>query len=271
MTSLSCVLVLCAAPGCRREEGATASGTPEEATAQPQPAQRDRQAATRSVGQDWTSEEALRLLGRSDTAVRAALRLVELAGEHPVCVAAAESGDTSKRLHVLRVNDDWWALGLATEDRRTVASPVLIGADGFVVQPVKADEVGASHLVVSDDPRLFPHLLIAPMRVVIIADELRPALVGRHMAGVHFEYARGDDRPTVLLVLDAPAEKSRRRVAEYRWDPYEAMFMGPLADRLPDPPGGRFELDLQASEALVPVGGEISEQGPSPPTQQGPG
>lgn len=58
-----------------------------------------------------------------------------------------------------------------------------------------------------------------------------------------------------------PAERYRDEtgveVARYRWDVYEMSFAGPAADKLPDPPGGRFEMDLAASEALLPVGGEL--------------
>jgi hypothetical protein len=51
-------------------------------------------------------------------------------------------------------------------------------------------------------------------------------------------------------------------VARYTWDPYELTFMGPAADKLPDPPGSRFEIDLARSPVLIPVGGEIGEPDP---------
>jgi len=54
-------------------------------------------------------------------------------------------------------------------------------------------------------------------------------------------------------------------VARYTWDPWELAFTGPLSDKLPDPPGGLFELELEQSEALIPVGGVIPEPPPIPP------
>lgn len=48
-------------------------------------------------------------------------------------------------------------------------------------------------------------------------------------------------------------------VARYQWDLFESMFMGPAADKLPAPLKGRFELDLEASAWLQPVGGEIGD------------
>ena len=62
------------------------------------------------------------------------------------------------------------------------------------------------------------------------------------------------------------------QVGRYNWDPYEIAFSGPQCDKLPDPPGGQYELDLEASLALIPVGGVIPEPPDYdlPPFQQDP-
>ena len=49
-------------------------------------------------------------------------------------------------------------------------------------------------------------------------------------------------------------------VAKYQWDAIESAFMGPICDRLPDPPGGTIELNLERSVALVPVGGLMPDR-----------
>lgn len=61
-------------------------------------------------------------------------------------------------------------------------------------------------------------------------------------------------------VIGEPVE-----VAQYKWDAWELAFVGPLSDKLPDPPGGLFELDLEQSAALTPVGGVIPEPPPLEP------
>ena len=59
-------------------------------------------------------------------------------------------------------------------------------------------------------------------------------------------------------------------VATYKWDPYELVFVGPAVDALPDPPGGRFHIDVAASRRLEPMGGELPESRPiqRPPASQ---
>lgn len=97
------------------------------------------------------------------------------------------------------------------------------------------------------------------------------------------DHAGAPDAPAPGAAAGAPGEPAGPKrfrdatgleVARYRWDVYENSFAGPAADKLPDPPGGRFEMDLEASEALLPVGGELpppmkNTEPPIPASQPG--
>lgn len=70
---------------------------------------------------------------------------------------------------------------------------------------------------------------------------------------------------TQLATRPGPPTPVAVEVARYKWDPYELTFSGPAVDKLPDPPGGKFELNIADSHYLVPVGGEIPEPPPPKP------
>lgn len=240
---------------------------------------------------DWTLETCLERLrsARGDDAEReqrsAAVQLVRLAKFSALAVPEPLPAEWGGTLHVAELADDRWCLGVQGGDARSLGMPVLIDADGKVSSPASDAEEEAAQLFVSDDAEVFPHVLLTPTRVLLIEKAPRTALVAKSLGGARFDYRRREDKwPYIALVVpnrapiapstsaSASAEASERdaarpafiEVALYRWDPDEQAFLGPANDKLPDPPGGKFELDLQASKALIPVGGDIPDA-PAPP------
>lgn len=212
------------------------------------------------AGLTWSREEACAKLADPASELAAAIRLTQLAPVDLVWMSPAWTDDGIRRLRLLRVDDERWALGLAEpEGPRCLRAPAVIMADGEV-QPL-ADGTDAELLVLygSEDTDLFPHLLLWPDRVALLTDKVESAITLRQRDAVRFALRTRNQRPYVGLVLVAAPQQE---VARYTWDVYEAMFFGPAADALPDPPGGRFEIDLKASPRLVPVGGEL------PPPQE---
>lgn len=236
-----------AAPATSQPAAATSTApTPAAAPADPLP----------DGWQEWTLAEALEKLSDDAARVGAAVRLVRIAGLEPLCVPDPLPADFARRLGVVDLGQGWRALGLVAADGR-VQAPVLIDADAAVTQPALGIEEELAVLHVSEDADVFPHVIVTPMRVLLIGEELVDALVGRDLGVARFAWVDNDGYPYVALRVPGAPEDAE--AARYRWDVYESMFMGPLADNLPDPPGGRFELDLQASRALVPLGGDIPE------------
>jgi hypothetical protein len=217
----------------------------------------------------WSCEEALAKLADEAASVSAAVRLVRLAEAAPLCLPDPLPPKLARRLRVLALSESLWALGLGTSDESHLRSPVLIDMDGDVTLPVEGIEEELALLCRAEDAELFPHLLITPERVLMVGEELQSALVTKLPAGLSFALRCEDDYPYVVLLWRAPLEASDdggkaddqqpAEVARYTYDAYEFAFMGPLSDKLPDPPGGLFELDLEQSAALVPVGGVIPE------------
>jgi hypothetical protein len=184
--------------------------------------------------------------------------------------------ELARRLRVVPLSDELWALGRSTAKATRLAVPVLIDAEGGICWPQSAEDDTNTALCCAANPTAFPHLLFAPGRVLLVGDEIRAALVAKSPPGLRFDLRSENGRLRVVLLWrgtpgakadsqPAAAEGEPAEVARYWWDPFEMAFVGPLADRLPDPPGGLFELDLAASEALVPVGGELPE--PTPDSQ----
>jgi len=219
----------------------------------------------------WSCEEALAKLSDEAAGVSAAVRLVQLAEAAPLGVPDPLPPRIAERLRLLRLSDSLWALGwsVAGHENR-LRSAVLIGSAGAVELPVGGTEEELSLLYVSDDADVFPHLLITPLRVLIVATPVQSAIVVKSLGSSQLAMRHERGFPYVALVCSGAAEAEGGQaqpgkpveVARYTWDPYEMAFMGPVSDKLPDPPGGRFEIDLRQSLALVPVGGEIGEPDP---------
>lgn len=204
----------------------------------------------------WSHDEACAHLADEKLGLSAAIRLIRLAGLTPLCLPANLTDEWLAGLQLLRLNDACWALGV--RDRRSerrLRAPLLITTTGEprpLAEDV-AEELPILHI--ARDADVFPHLAILPDRVILIEDEPLPALMLQPGPAVRFELRTQDGFPYVALLLCA----DNREVTRYVWDPYEAVFTGPAADELPDPPGGKFSLDMEASPLLVPIGGQLPE------------
>jgi len=217
----------------------------------------------------WSQEEALAQLLDETTRLSAAVRLIRLAEALPLCVPDPLPIKIARQLRVLALSESRWALGLVTSKEHRLASPVLIDSTGAVTSPVEGIEEEVALLCCAEDAELFPHLLFLPGEVFILGDELQPALVAKSPPGLRFDLRFENDYPYIaLLWRTRPTATNAARestpgelvkLARYNWDPWELAFSGPLCDKLPDPPGGLFELDLERSEVLIPVGGVLPE------------
>jgi hypothetical protein len=203
-------------------------------------------------------------------AASAAVRLARLAQIEPVCLPVSISDAAARSLRMQALDKNRWIVGRATPDPRVLALPVLIDATGAVMPAVDGAEEEACVAYVSRDADVFPHLLLTPLRVLLLKDATVDALCVRSLGAGRFAMRYRNDYPYVAIIVTLPQPASQAaedapllpdEAARYTWDPYEESFNGPAADRLPDPPGGAFELDLKCSKALVPVGGKL----PDPP------
>ena len=221
---------------------------------------------------EWSQEQALQHMADDDARVSAAIQLVRLAKVHPLWLPPQLTDATVSQLRVLQLSEDLWALGFA--DRRSelvLHAPVLIAADGSVTAIAGGTEEEALLLHASRDADVFPHLLIAPGRVLIAAANPEVALTLDYPMTVGFHRRERDGFPYLALMWRGDADWVE--VAQYRWEPFELALAGPASDELPDPPGGAFALDMEASPMLIPVGGEIPEPKPrqqEPPPNAGP-
>jgi hypothetical protein len=222
----------------------------------------------------WSRDEAVRNLGEKDLAASAVVRLVRLAGVYPLWAPAELSDATFARLRCSALAEGLWAAGLSHRKSANILhAPVLIDAAGQVTPLAESTEEELLVLVVSADAEVFPHVLISPNRVRIVgaAAELVLTLDTPEEAGFQWRPQALDAPPerqgqagVGYVALLVRGEGGWREAARYAWDPYELMFTGPAAGPLPEPPGGRFELDLENSPLLVPRGGEIPKPKPRP-------
>lgn len=257
---------------------------------------------------DWSLEQALESLASEDPDSRlsAAVRLVRLAELEALCLPPEASAAWLRRLRVVALGEERWALGVAAPGGETILrAPVLIDAEGGVALPVSGFEEELALLWCPRDSDPLPPLIILPTRILVVDQEIEPAIIAKSLPSLRFDIARNSRLPKLVLrlthtpapqpstaqppagdakppVAETPAAPDKavmpapgQIVAEYSWDFYERMFAGPQADTLPDPPGGRFELDLAASPLLLPIGGETPEALPAdqppipaPPPQQ---
>jgi len=264
-----CGLALVA--GCSSKDDPDRPATTQPAADTPPTEQPHEKSVILPESQSWSGEEALSKLDDEAAGVSAAVRLVRLAEAAPLGVPDPLPPRIAARLRLLRLSESLWALGwsVAGHENR-LRSAVLIGSAGEVELPVGGTEEELSLLYVSDDADVFPHLLITPLRVLIVATPVQSAIVVKSLVGSQFAMRHERGFPYVALVYSGAAEAEGGQgppakpveVARYTWDPYEMAFMGPASDKLPDPPGGRFEIDLEQSLALIPVGGEIGEPDP---------
>lgn len=217
----------------------------------------------------WSAEEAIERLADERARLSAAVRLIRLAGAEPLIAPDPLPARLAGTLRVVAVDDETWLLGRQIPNSSGLASPLIVKADGEVLLLVTGAEEEAAIAYLSEDADRFPHLMVTPLRVAILRDAaLETALTVQSIPGLRFALKHEDGATRLTLRLRDPSqletvgdEPPKADVAEYRWDRLEEMFLGPAADLLPDPPGGRFDLDLAASPLLIPIGGEI----PAPP------
>lgn len=237
---------------------------------------------------EWTAAQCVAYLGDEPRGVSAAARLVVLAHAQSPLAADPLPADTAARLRLMRVSTQYRVLAVASEsDSTQLRAPVWIDGEGGVLTlPEECQRSAVLH--VSADADIFPHLVICGRVVFNAADPEHAALTVVRPEAVEFELrlqdrfryvalvlpqapttqpaSRGATQPGATQPATHPAPRSPVEVARYRWDPYELSFSGPAADKLPDPPGGKFELNVADSHYLVPVGGEIPEApAPKPP------
>ena len=216
----------------------------------------------------WSLAQALEHIADETTRLSAAVQLVRLSEQRPVCVPDPLPDRLARRLRVAQLSDERWTLGISAATERELAAPVFIESDGEITIPAEGLEEELALLCLAKNPSLYPHLLFLPDRVLIIDDQQTNALYAQSPPGLHFELVFENDYPYVKLFWrpeikdqnDQPGELVE--LARYSWDPYELAFSGPLADKLPDPPGGLFQLDLELSAALIPVGGVLPDPQP---------
>ncbi len=247
---------------------------------------------------DWTQAEAARRLADEVDAPYAALRLVQLSQVRSLLFSAEVASGMPPRVRVRRLNDAFWALGLAegTNGANAVLrAALLLAADGTVIAPTAGLDEELSALHISNDAEVFPHLIVTPTRVLVVRDSVVDAIVARSVGGAAFRLRRRGEYPYIALEhpaaagqplpaaepdgaemeaeaaaeIDAEA-RARGELARYTWDPFEAMFMGPADGLLPSSVGGRFSIDLARSAMLVPVGGLIEGPLENTPPQSRP-
>ena len=254
---VTCTVATCLAlsPACRRSDAPTT---------QPSAPQRTPPAVLLAPeSHAWSQDEATAHLGDDKLGLSAAVRLVQLSEQQPLCVPESPTDALLGRLRLVHLNRHYWALGLAD---RTVTdclrAPVLITAAGDV--EVLADDVEEEMLVlhVSDDPDVFPHLVILPQTVLLVEAEITSAVALQPNDNVRFELRTQAGYPYIALLLLHGEPDSE--AARYLWEPYELVLTGPACDSLPEPPGGKLNVDMASSLRFEPVGGELPEPIPIP-------
>lgn len=230
---------------------------------------------------EWSAEECLANLDDDELRVSAAVRLVRLSGRPCAAVPPRLDQDAASRLRVERLDAGTHVLGVADASApRAIRNPVLIDAGGAVhelsvVNPpgsgAAASQPGpeGAVLIVSTDGEVFPHVVVTRTRVYLAAAPDKPALTLRRPDDLRFDVRSGEGYEYVALLHESAAGEECE-AARYLWDPFELRFMGPASDRLAPPLSGRFELDLNESHALLPVGGEIPAPDPLKPVADQP-
>ena len=166
-TGLACVAGLLAAAGCQRDEQQHTQTQP----APPAKAVQPKLTVIAPESAEWSREEAVLLLPDEALGVSAAVRLVRLAEASPLCVPADLTDATARRLRLVPLADDLWALGLrARRNERVLHTPLLIGQGGAVYVVADGTEEEALLLHISANAEIFPHLLTSPERILLAAD-----------------------------------------------------------------------------------------------------
>lgn len=221
----------------------------------------------------WSAEQAFSRLGDDDLRVQrsAAVQLIKLSGQTPTLMPGSLDDAALRALAVRPLGANHFAVGIGdTDDPQSLWAPVQLNADGQVA-PLDADTDGPVRLVVSADLDLTPHVLIKPADVLVWSDGQWETGM-RLVTPEHVRFALDEEAVVLRLNLVLTAAPTTE-AATYRWDFAEMMFLGPLMDELPAPAVGDFELSLNDSTYLVPVGGlmpdpiETPAPGEEPPPE----
>lgn len=212
-----------------------------------------------------SAEDAVERLTDESARLAAAVRLIRVSGVRPLCVPEPLPQRFADDLRVVALGETRWVLGLVDpRDDRRLRGPVLIDRTGGVRLPVEGLDEEVAVFVLSEAEPHFPHVIVLPDRVLLVADETYAGLVGKALHGCRFDVRATDGFPRVVLLGRATGDAPRAApvVAEYRWDFYEAVFAGPQADEIPGSDGQYFELDVARSRALIPIGGRMPPVAP---------
>lgn len=226
-------------------------------TAQPGAERRLKSTALIPDSHTWSREQAIAQLNDHRGARSAAVRLARLAELDTLLLPAEPSEQQLLRLTVRSLGESGFVCGLGDrKDSRVVYAPFWVLASGDT--RVLASGVGEELLFVrvSEDTDIIPHVVVGPERVSVFdAGALRPAIVLGLAPEMRMDCAVIDDEPTV--VLRWMGDRGAPVVARYDWSAAEQAFVGPAAQTLAPPYAGRFEMDLELSELLEPVGGDM--------------
>lgn len=221
----------------------------------------------------WTREQAAQHLADEKLAVSAAFRLIQLAELVPSWAPRPLTVEAVERVRVRRLDEMRWVVGL--DAGRFIREPLLLLADGSALELVNREEAEATEILISPNEDSSPHLIVTPTRVLTLPQNTPQAALRLQTQGpAQFKLIDQGAYPQIALrVMDAaasqPIDADAVVVATYRWDPLEGVFMGPASDKLPDPPGGRFAIDMDESPLLMPVGGDVGEA-PEPVAEANP-
>ena len=208
--------------------------------------------------ESWSKEEALSRLADEKVRLSAAVRLCDLAELAPLWLGMPRGNAMLGRVRVVSFGDGW-AMGLSDRtDGRWLRAPILIAKDGTATQPTTEFEEETAVLQIATDPEVFPHLLTTVQRVMLFDNGPQTAIQIRDDAPVYF--AIRQERGISYVGLMTDQDGTAIEASRYVWDPYDLMFAGPAANALPEPPGGRFVIDLKRSQRLNPVGGELPDK-----------
>jgi len=219
---------------------------------------------------NWSRSEALKFLEDDQRRLSAAVRLVRLAEvKSPLLPEPLPAADALK-LGVVRLTEELYALGAKdSDDAAALHEPLLLTVNG---QATRLSEEGEhATLYVSADTDIVPHLLVGRRRVMNLDNLEQAALALKSPERAYFALRRENGVTYVVLMCCEPAAGAEPvELARYRWDAYDLSFMGPARDVFPKPSDEVFQLDLEASAALQPVGGQIPSPEPAPPKEGGP-
>lgn len=211
---------------------------------------------------EWSRDQAAEFLAEDDSRMSAALRLVQLQEPEALCRPARITDDTVRKLRLVPLGPSAWTVGFVVADHpRLLRAPVVVTSAGEAWRTATGAEEETALLVLSADADVFPHVVLTPVRVVLL--DPQPVTAVERKAQPHLSFAWADAGGLPYVALRIREEMAGREIARYTWDPYELQFTGPARDRLQEGREECFELILPNSKRLVPRGGIIPKPEPT--------